>query len=581
MAVNPADSAKKRFETWFNHAGLDADVKRELIQIRQNEKEVEERFYKALEFGTGGLRGVLGAGTNRLNVYTVRKVTLGLANYIRRFGEEAQKRGVVIAHDPRYMSKEFTEEAALVLAHEGIKAYIFEGLRPTPELSFAVRELRAIAGIVITASHNPPEYNGYKVYWEDGGQLPPETADQVIAEIDLIKNELEVNKADRGEALGQGLLQILGEEMDQKYINRLKGLVINPDVIHKMADDFKIVFTPLHGTGNKPVRKVLEEVGFKHVFVVPEQENPDPHFSTVKSPNPEEHESFTKAIELAKQENADLIMGTDPDTDRVGFVVKDDSGEYRVLTGNQTGGLLLEYLLSEKSKKGLLPSNGVVLKTIVTSEIGKAIAARYGIETVDTLTGFKFIGQKIKEYELSGEKTFLFSYEESYGYLIGDFVRDKDAVQACLLGAEMAAYYKSQGLTLYQALIQLFERYGFYLEDLVSITLKGIEGVQKIKRMLEQFREQSPREIAGQRIIVTRDYLASKSFNLVTDVEEPIHLPKSNVLHYTLEYGSWFCIRPSGTEPKIKLYFSVKGQSLKDAADQLERLKKDVMEQIK
>jgi phosphoglucomutase len=571
---------RKRYEHWVNHPSIAHELRQELIHIRDNDKEIEERFYKQLEFGTGGLRGVLGAGTNRLNPYTIRKATQGLAQYISQFGEVAKKRGVVIAHDPRYQSKEFSEEVALVLAFNGIKAYLFDDLRSTPELSFAVRDLKAIAGIVITASHNPPEYNGYKAYWEDGGQIPPDMADEIIAEIDKVTDELGIQVASKDQALKDGLLEILGEDMDRKYTDQLKGLVLNPDIIKQMADDFKIVFTPLHGTGNRPVRRVLQEVGFKQVVVVSEQEQPDPNFSTVESPNPEEHKAFAMAIELAKKEQADLIMGTDPDTDRAGLVVKDDDGEYHVLTGNQTGGLLLEYILSQRFVKGTLPANGVVIKTIVTSELGRAIAEKYGMETVDTLTGFKFIGEKIKEYEISEEKTFLFGYEESYGYLIGDFVRDKDAVQACLLAAEMAAYYKSKGLTLYQALLELFRKYGYYREDLVSITLKGIEGMKEIDRILEQFREQPPKELAGQKVAIIQDYLASKSYDALNGAEQPIDLPKSNVLHYTLEDGSWICIRPSGTEPKIKIYFSVKGSSLTDSTVRLEALKTEVMSLI-
>lgn len=574
------NEAGKRYKHWVDHPDLPTHLKEELIRIEHDNKEIEDRFYKHLEFGTGGLRGVIGAGTNRINIYTIRKATQGLAQYISRFGQEAKGRGVAIAHDPRHQSKEFAEEAARVLAYNGIKAYLFDDLRPTPELSFAVRELGCIAGIVITASHNPPEYNGYKVYWEDGGQIPPESADAIIEEILGVEDELSVPVISLAQATDRGLIYILGKDMDDKYISRLKGLVLNPEKIEQMADELKIVYTPLHGTGNQPVRRVLEKVGFKQVYVVSEQEQPDPNFSTISSPNPEEHAAFAMAIELARKVDADVIMGTDPDADRVGFVVKDDQGEYRVLTGNQTGGLLLEYILSQRKQKGTLPANGVILKTIVTSEMGQAIAAHYGIETVNTLTGFKFIGEKIKQYEESGEKTFLFGYEESYGYLIGDFVRDKDAVQACLLGAEMAAYYKSKGMTLYQALLQLFEKYGYYQEDLISITLKGIEGMNKIESILEQFRSMPPRLIASQPVEIVRDYQSSQAYHIVTGQEEAINLPQSNVLHYTLVDGSWFCIRPSGTEPKIKIYFSVIGETLKDSLEKLARCKDDVMELV-
>jgi phosphoglucomutase len=574
------NEANKRYHHWVKYPNLPNHLKEELIQIESDPKEIEERFYKHLEFGTGGLRGVIGAGTNRINIYTVRKATQGLAQYINRYGEKAKEKGVAIAHDPRHQSKEFSEEAARVLAYNGIKVYLFDDLRPTPELSFAVRELGCIAGIVITASHNPPEYNGYKVYWEDGGQIPPETADAIIEEIHRVEDELSVSVISAAEATEKGLITVLGEDMDRRYISRLKGLVLNPEIIHQMADELKIVFTPLHGTGNHPVRRVLEEIGFNHVYVVPEQEQPDPDFSTVSSPNPEEHAAFTIAIELAKKMDADVIMGTDPDTDRVGFVVKDDLGEYRVLTGNQTGGLLLEYILSQRKQKGTLPKNGVVLKTIVTSQMGHVIADHYGVETVNTLTGFKFIGEKIKQYEKSGEKTFLFGYEESYGYLIGDFVRDKDAVQACLLGAEMAAYYKSKGLTLYQALTRLFDKYGYYQEDLVSITLKGIEGMKKIDSILERFRLEPPRQIAGVQVDIVRDYQSSKEYRIGSDTEETIDLPQSNVLHYTLVDGSWFCIRPSGTEPKIKIYFSVQDTTQEKSLEKLAKYKDDVLELI-
>ncbi|GAB7387947.1 phosphoglucomutase [Bacillaceae bacterium] len=566
------------YREWVNSPCIDEASKKELEAIADHPQEIEDRFYKELEFGTGGLRGVIGAGTNRMNVYTVRKATQGLANYIAKQGEEAKRRGVVIAYDSRHKSREFAEEAGLVLAKNGIKAYVFDELRPTPELSFAVRELGATAGIVITASHNPPEYNGYKVYWSDGGQIPPALADAIIAEIKQVGNPLEVTGMKKEEAVAKGLYQLIGEEIDRRYMEKLRTLVLNPQVVKEMADRVKITYTPLHGTGNKPVRRILQEVGFKHVHVVREQERPDPNFSTVKSPNPEEHAAFELALQMAKEEEPDLILGTDPDTDRVGLVVQNDAGDYVVLTGNQAGALMLEYILSQRQAKGMLPANGVVLKTIVTSEIGRAIAAAYGMETIDTLTGFKFIGEKIKEFEESGEKTFLFGYEESYGYLIGDFVRDKDGVQACLLAAEMVAYYKKQGRTLYEKLLDIFDKYGFYKEDLVSITLKGKEGQEKIAQIMESLRQKQPAQVAGQVVKICEDYKAGVSRNLETGEESPISLPQSDVLRFTLADESWFCVRPSGTEPKVKIYFGVKGSSLKDAGEKLERLKKEVLQ---
>lgn len=554
---------------------ISTNLATELRQLREDE--IKERFYKYLEFGTGGIRGELGVGTNRMNQYTIRRATQGLSQFIQRQGEDAMKRGVVIAYDSRHFSQEFALEAACTLAQNGITSYVFSDLRPTPELSFAVRELHAIAGIVITASHNPPQYNGYKVYWEDGGQIPPTIADAITSEILQITNELELPIMDQELAIQAGLLSYIDKDIDDSYQNHLEKLVLNPESIHKMGQKLNIVYTPLHGTGNLPVRKILKRAGFANVLVVPEQELPDPNFSTVASPNPEEREAFHLAIELAKQQQADLILGTDPDTDRVGAVVLDHSGEYVVLTGNQTGALLLDYILSQRQSKGILPSNGVVLKTIVTSEMGRKVALQYGIETIDTLTGFKYIGEKIKEYEESGEKQFLFGYEESYGYLIRDFVRDKDAVQACLMISEMTAYYKSIGLTLYDALMKLYEKVGYYQEDLISITLKGIHGIEKMKHIMSTIREHPPQNIGNYQVKTISDYLLNKKEDLLSQQIQSTGLPKSDVIHITLEDDSWFAIRPSGTEPKLKIYFSVVDRSLIETKEKLNTIREQVL----
>jgi phosphoglucomutase len=557
----------KEYERWMSQQNLDSELKQELVQIQGNDQEINERFYKPLEFGTGGLRGVIGAGTNRMNRYTVRKATQGIAQYIIKQGPEAVEKGVVIAYDSRHKSPEFAQEVGLVFAKNGIRAFVFESLRPTPELSFAIRFFGATAGIVITASHNPPEYNGYKAYWSDGAQIATELADAITDEIAAVTDELTVEAMTLEEAKGARLFAWVGDRVDEAYQAHLRGLALQPA---ENNQDFRIVYTPLHGTGNLPVRRILRDMGFEHVYVVPEQEQPDANFSTVKSPNPEEHEAFKLAIQLAKEKEADLIMGTDPDADRVGVVVRGESGEFAVLTGNQLGALLLDYILTARAAKGDLPENGVVIKTIVTSEIGAQVAAAYGLETVNTLTGFKYIGEKIKQYKETGEKTFLFGYEESYGYLIGDFCRDKDAIQACMMAAEMGAYYKKQGLTLYQALIQLFERVGYYKEDLASLTLKGIEGVQKISAMMDDLRKQPPTELGGIQVVECKDY------------QQGIEgLPTSNVLKFRLADDSWFAARPSGTEPKIKFYFGVKGNSLPDAEAKLAALKESVMKLVK
>ncbi|MGD1414567.1 phosphoglucomutase [Bacillus stercoris] len=569
---------RKSYERWKQTEHLDPELKERLTALEGNEQALEDCFYKDLEFGTGGMRGEIGAGTNRMNIYTVRKASAGFAAYISKQGEEAKKRGVVIAYDSRHKSPEFAMEAAKTLATQGIQTYVFDELRPTPELSFAVRQLNAYGGIVVTASHNPPEYNGYKVYGDDGGQLPPKEADIVIEQVNAIENELTITVDEENALKEKGLIKIIGEDIDKVYTEKLTSISVHPELSKEV--DVKVVFTPLHGTANKPVRRGLEALGYKNVKVVKEQELPDPNFSTVASPNPEEHAAFEYAIKLGEEQHADILIATDPDADRLGIAVKDDQGKYTVLTGNQTGALLLHYLLSEKKKQGILPDNGVVLKTIVTSEIGRAVASSFGLDTIDTLTGFKFIGEKIKEYEASGQYTFQFGYEESYGYLIGDFARDKDAIQAALLAVEVCAFYKKQGMSLYEALINLFNEYGFYREGLKSLTLKGKQGAEQIEAILASFRKNPPQKMAGKQVVTAEDYAVSKRTLLTENKEEAIDLPKSNVLKYFLEDGSWFCLRPSGTEPKVKFYFAVKGSSLKDSEKRLAALSKDVMKTV-
>ncbi|MFF2446325.1 phospho-sugar mutase [Neobacillus sp. NPDC058068] len=562
--------------SWNEFAGLDQELKNQLEEMKTDEKQLEESFYKNLEFGTGGMRGEIGAGTNRMNIYTVRKASAGLAAYIEESGMEAKRRGVVIAYDSRHKSPEFALEAAKTLATKGIQTYLFDELRPTPELSFALRYLHAFSGIVITASHNPPEYNGYKVYGPDGGQLTPKAADIVITKVNEIENELVIEVDSEEKLRGLGLIKTIGSDIDQVYIEKLKTISENPNLAEET--DIHVVFTPLHGTANKLVRAGLTELGYNNVTVVKEQELPDPEFSTVKSPNPEEHAAFELAIRDGKEVGADLLIATDPDADRLGIAVLNDEGEYVVLTGNQTGALLLDYLLSQKQQKGTLPANAVVLKTIVTSEIGRKIASAYQLETVDVLTGFKFIAEKIKEYEENGDHTFLFGYEESYGYLIGDFARDKDAIQASLLATEVCAFYKKQGMSLYEGLMQVFNKYGYYQEGLRSLTLKGKEGAEMIQRILASFRAEPFSSLGSFKTDVTEDYLTG--LRVRNDKEEKIDLPKSNVLKYIFEDGSWVCLRPSGTEPKVKFYFGVNSNSLEESKTKLLAIEKAFMELV-
>lgn len=570
----------KKYKQWLEDNYFDEETKNELRNIIDNEKEIQERFYKELEFGTGGLRGIIGAGTNRMNKYTVRKATQGLSNYILSKGKDNKKKGVVIAYDSRHYSKEFAVEAALVLNGNGIKTYVFEELAPTPELSFAVRHLRCAAGIVITASHNPPEYNGYKVYWSDGGQVPPPLDEEIIKEVKKVIDFSQVKIEDKSKAKKEELFNIIGEEVHDAYIKEVKAQSINGEVVKKVAKDFTIVYTPLHGTGNKPVRRVLKEIGFENVIVVPEQEKPDPNFSTVSYPNPEDPKAFELAIEIAKQNNADIIIGTDPDADRVGVLVRDEKGEYIVLTGNMTGVLLTEYVLSAKKSKGILPKNGTIIKTIVSTEMAKAIAKEYNIVLLEVLTGFKFIGEKIKEFETTGENQYIFGFEESYGYLAGTYARDKDAVVASMLACELAAVYKDKGMTLYEGLQNLYKKYGYYKETLKSITLKGIEGMEKINSILTSLRNSVPSEFAGMNVLEIRDYKEQIIKNMRTKAERTISLPKSNVLYFVLESNGWFCVRPSGTEPKVKFYFGVQGNNEEDANTKLSNLVNSVMEKV-
>lgn len=560
---------QEHYELWLNDVSVDEATKAELRSIADQPKEIEDRFYRDLEFGTGGLRGVIGAGTNRMNVYTVGRATQGLAQYLLKLDKPQEALSVVIAYDSRHQSPEFALETAKVLAGNGIKAYVFETLRPTPELSFAVRYLQADAGIVITASHNPPEYNGYKVYNATGGQLVPDEAERVIGEIRDVQRFADVKKLSQEEAESKGLLQWIGDDVDKAYIEAVTAVSLNQELVTRMSGDMRIVFTPLHGAGNLPVRAALATIGFSQVKTVAQQEKPDANFSTVKSPNPEEKDAFALAIQQAKAWDADIILGTDPDCDRMGAVVKDASGEYFVLTGNQSGAIMVDYLLNGLKERGQLPADGVVVKTIVTSEMGAVIAQHYGARVVNTLTGFKYIGEKMTQYEREGGGSFLFGYEESYGYLAGTYARDKDAVVAAMLICEAAAYYKSQGKTLYDVLQELYERHGYFLEKLESRTMKGKDGLEKIQSIMTAWRNEPPADLNGLRVAKIEDFSQGL-----------YGLPKENVLKYTLEDESWFCLRPSGTEPKIKVYFAVRARTGQEAAAALTRLAETVMSRV-
>ena len=570
---------KEVYESWLSNPYFDEKTKEELRGIAGDENEIKERFYKELEFGTAGLRGIIGAGTNRMNIYTVRKTTQGLANYI--LSVDGQSKGVAIAYDSRRMSPEFANEAALCLAANGIKAYIFESLRPTPELSYAVRKLGCIAGINITASHNPPEYNGYKVYWEDGAQITPPHDSGIMAEVGKVTDFAEVKTMPREEAEKAGLYQVIGQAVDDSYMAELKSQVLHMDSIQEMADQLKIVYTPLHGTGNIPARRVLKELGFNHVYVVKEQELPDGEFPTVSYPNPEAEEAFALGLKLAKEVDADLVLATDPDADRLGVRVKDaKTGEYHTLTGNMSGCLLEDYEIGQKKALKGLPEDGALITTIVSTNMAGAIARYYGVKLIEVLTGFKYIGQQILNFETSGKGTYLFGFEESYGCLIGTHARDKDAIVATMALCEAAAYYKSKGMTLWDAMIQMYERYGYYKDDIKSITLKGIEGLAKIQEIMDTLRKNPPKQIGAYKVTATRDYKEDKIVNLATGETGTTGLPSSNVLYYDLEDDAWLCVRPSGTEPKIKFYYGIKGTSLEDADAKSEAMGKDVLDMI-
>lgn len=551
---------KTTYETWGNFEDLETNLKEELVSLAENEKMLEDAFYAPLEFGTAGMRGVLGVGVNRMNIYTVRQATEGLARFMDSLGEETKKRGVAIAFDSRHQSPEFAMEAAKTLGAHGIPSYVFESLRPTPELSFAVRFKNAYAGIMITASHNPAEYNGYKVYGEDGGQMPPKEADALTEYVRGIKNSLTIDVLSEEDLKKSNLLTILGEDVDAPYLELVKTVTVNSDLVKDMSKEMKLVFTPLHGTGQMLGERALKNAGFASISVVPEQAIPDPNFPTIKSPNPEEHSAFEYAIRLGEKENADVLVATDPDADRLGIAVKVPAGHYEVLSGNQIASLMLHYLLTAQKEAGTLPSNGVVLKSIVSSELATAIAKSFSIKMVDVLTGFKFIAEKIKQYEMDHTQTFLFGFEESYGYLVKPFVRDKDAIQALVLVAEVAAFYKKQGKTMYDGLQDIYATYGYYEEKTISVTLAGIEGSAKIKALMAKFREEAPIEFAGISVASMEDFDASQRIYSDGKVET-IDMPAANVLKYSLADGSWIAIRPSGTEPKIKFYIAAVASS--------------------
>lgn len=569
-------SYKENYELWLNNEYFDEATKKELISIKDDEKEIEDRFYKNLEFGTGGLRGVIGAGDNRMNQYTVGKATQGLANYISK--QKSNKEGVAIAYDSRFMSPEFADIASLILNANGIKTYVFESLRPTPELSFAVRELGCVSGIVLTASHNPPEYNGYKVYWSDGAQVPYPRDEEIITEVNAISSYESVKTMTKADAISKNLYNTIGEEIDRKYYEEVKAQLVDKELIKKVENDLSIIYTPIHGTGNIPVQTVLKEVGFKNVHIVKEQEKPDSNFSTVGYPNPEDPKVFKLAMELAEKVNADLIVGTDPDADRVGAVVKNSKGEYVVLSGNQTGLIMTEYILSAKKQGGTLPKNGAIVSTIVSTNMTKVIAEKYDCDYYETLTGFKYIGEKILNFEENNSNEYIFGFEESFGSLAGTYARDKDAVVATMLLCEIAGYYKLQGKTLYDALQDLYKKYGYYKETIEAITLKGKDGAELINKIISNFRANPPKEVDGSKVVEARDYKTGIVKDFVKNQELPTNLPKSNVLYYTTEDGTWFCVRPSGTEPKIKIYFGIVGNSNEQADEKLKNVVENVLE---
>ena len=570
---------KEIYNQWLENPYFDEATKEELKAIKDDENEIKERFYMDLEFGTAGLRGIIGAGTNRMNIYVVRRATQGLANYIAKVDKKSQ--GVAIAYDSRHMSPEFSQEAALCLAANGIKAYIFETLRPTPELSFAVRHLGCVAGINVTASHNPPEYNGYKVYWEDGAQITPPHDTGIMGEVKAISDWNTVKTMDKEEAVKAGLFEVIGQAVDDAYMAELKKQIIHMDAIQAEGKNLKIVYTPLHGTGNIPARRILKELGFENVYVVPEQELPDGDFPTVSYPNPEAAEAFELGLKLAREVDADIVLATDPDADRLGVRVKDRNGEYHDLTGNMSGCLLANYELSQrKAVNGSLPEDGALVKTIVTTNLADAIAKGYGVNLIEVLTGFKYIGQQILGFENSGKGTYLFGFEESYGCLIGTYARDKDAIVATMALCEAAAYYKTQGKTLWDAMIDMYEEFGYYKDAIQAVTMKGIEGLQKIQEIMTTLRQNPPAEFAGHKVTAVRDYKLDEITDLATGEKKPTGLPNSNVLYYELTDDAWVCVRPSGTEPKVKFYYGVKGTSLADADEKSDAMGKAVLEMV-
>ncbi len=570
---------RKKYEYWLHDPYFDDETKKELEAIKDNTEEIKERFYKDLEFGTGGLRGIIGAGCNRMNIYTVRRATQGLANYILKEG--TQDKGVAIAYDCRRMSPEFADISALCLAANGIKAYVFDSLRPTPELSFALRQLKCTAGIVITASHNPPEYNGYKVYWEDGAQITSPRDTDIIKEVEAVTDYSAAKTMDLDEAKKQGLYQVIGKDIDDLYIAELKKYPIHPEIIKEMAKDIRIVYTPFHGTGNVPVRRVLEELGFENVYVVPEQELPDPDFTTLEYPNPEDPKAFTLALALAKKVDADIVLATDPDADRLGIYAKDKkSGSYQSFTGNMSAMLIAEYRIRELAALGKLPKNGALIKTIVSSNLADPIAEEYGLKLIEVLTGFKYIGEQIKWFEEKKDYEYVFGYEESYGCLVGTHARDKDAVDAVMCLAEVAAWCKKQGITVWDQMQNIYKKYGYYREGIHTETLKGLDGAEKIHKIMERIRKNPPTEFAGLKVKEFRDYKEDKTLDIESGKTSKTGLPTSNVLYFDMENDSWCCVRPSGTEPKIKFYMGVKGTDLYDSQRRLEELKQDVIHKL-
>ena len=570
---------KEIYNQWLENPYFDETTKDELKAIKDDENEIKERFYMDLEFGTAGLRGIIGAGTNRMNIYVVRRATQGLANYIAKVDKKSQ--GVAIAYDSRHMSPEFAQEAALCLAANGIKAYIFETLRPTPELSFAVRHLGCVAGINVTASHNPPEYNGYKVYWEDGAQITPPHDTGIMGEVKAISDWNTVKTMDKEEAVKAGLFEVIGQAVDDAYMVELKKQIIHMDAIEAEGRNLKIVYTPLHGTGNIPARRILKELGFENVYVVPEQELPNGDFPTVSYPNPEAAEAFELGLKLAKEVDADIVLATDPDADRLGVRVKDKNGEYHDLTGNMSGCLLANYELSQrKAVNGSLPEDGALVKTIVTTNLADAIAKGYNVKLIEVLTGFKYIGQQILGFENSGKGTYLFGFEESYGCLIGTYARDKDAIVATMALCEAAAYYKTQGKTLWDAMIDMYEEFGYYKDAIQAVTMKGIEGLQKIQEIMTTLRQNPPADFAGHKVTAVRDYKLDEITDLATGEKKSTGLPNSNVLYYELTDDAWVCVRPSGTEPKVKFYYGVKGTSLADADEKSDAMGKAVLAMV-